>query len=59
MAGFALEGDQVEALELGRDPPPALARLALGDADEQQRDHVRADAVLEAVEDRPEAEVCP
>jgi hypothetical protein len=35
-AGSALEGDLVEALQLGCDPAPALAGGAFGDADEEQ-----------------------
>ena len=46
--------------EFERDPPPGLAGLAFGDADQQQREpaeqDVRADAVLEAVEDGPQLE---
>ena len=37
-AGRALQGDEVEALQLGRDPPPALAGGAFSDADQQQRE---------------------
>jgi hypothetical protein len=55
-AGGAGEGDEVQAAKLERDAPPRVAGLAFGDADEQQRQpgqqHVGADAVLEAVEDR-------
>ena len=44
--------------ELERDPPPGVVGLAFGDADQQQREpgeqHVRADAVLEVVEDWPQ-----
>ena len=47
-------------MQLGGDPPPALAGAAFGDADQQQRepadDHVGVDAVLEPVEDRPQLE---
>ena len=54
-AGLALEGDEVESLQFGRDPSPALAALAFGDPDQQQRepadDDVGADAVFEPVED--------
>ena len=54
-AGGAGEGDEVQAAEFERDPPPGLAGLAFGDADQQQREpgeqDVRADAVLEAVKD--------
>ena len=57
-AGGAGEGDEVQAYEFCRDPPPGAAGLALGDVDEQQREpgeqDVRADAVLESVEDRPQ-----
>jgi len=34
-AGGAAERDEVQAAEFERDPPPAVAGLALGDADEQ------------------------
>ncbi len=55
-----LEGDEVQALEFERDPPPGLFGLAFGDADEQQREpadqDVRADAVLEAVKDGAQLE---
>ncbi len=61
LAGGALEGDEVEALELAAEVAPGLAGLALAEADEQQREpadqDVRADALLEAVEDRAQAEV--
>jgi hypothetical protein len=54
------EGDEVQALELERDPAPGLAGLAFADADQQQREpadqHVCADAVLEAVKDGPQFE---
>ena len=57
-AGRAFERDEVEALQLGRDPPPALPGRAFGDSDQQQRepadDHVGVDAVLEPVEDGKE-----
>lgn len=59
-AGGAAERDLVKARELEVDPPPGLISLALGDADQQQREpadqHVRADVVLEAVEHRAELE---
>ena len=59
-AGRALQGDEVEALQLGRDPPPALAGGAFSDADQQQRepadDDVRADALLEPMEDGAQLE---
>jgi hypothetical protein len=59
-AGGAGEGDELQALEFERDPAPGLVGLALGDADQEQREpaeqDVRADAVLEAVEDGPELE---
>jgi len=57
-AGGTFERDEVEALQLGRDPSPAVAALAFGDPDQEQRepadDHVRVDAVLEPVEDGPQ-----
>ena len=56
-AGAAGEGDRVDPAELGGDAPPGQPGAAFGDADEQQREpaeqDVGADAVLEAVEDRP------
>jgi hypothetical protein len=59
-AGGALQGDEVEALQLGRDPPPALVGGAFGDPDQQQGepadDDVGVDAVLEAVEDGAQLE---
>src|SRR5215210_7156399 len=60
LAGGAGEGDEVEALELAAEVAPGLVGLALADADEQQREpadqDVRADALLEAVEDRAQAQ---
>src|SRR3954468_6437172 len=54
------EGDEVQASEFERDSSPGVAGLALADADQQQRQpadqHVRADAVLEAVKDRAQFE---
>ena len=54
------EGDEVQALQFERDPPPGLAGLAFADADQQQREpadqDVRADAVLEAVKDGSQLE---
>lgn len=35
-AGLALEGDELQALQLGGDPPPALAGSAFGDPDQQE-----------------------
>ncbi len=35
-AGRSLQGDEVEALQLGRDPPPALVGSSLGDPDQEQ-----------------------
>jgi hypothetical protein len=55
-AGGPGERDELQPLELGAKPPPAAAGLALGNADEQERepaDHdVGADPLLQAVEDR-------
>jgi hypothetical protein len=54
-AGGAGEGDEVQTAEFERGAPPGLVGVALGDADQQQREpgeqYVRADAVLEAVKD--------
>ena len=59
-AGRAGERDEVQALQLERDPSPGLAGLAFGDADQQQGEpaeqDVGADAVFEAVEDRAQLE---
>jgi hypothetical protein len=59
-AGGALQGDEVEALQLGRDPPPAFACGAFGDPDQQQGeradDDVGADSVFESVEDGAQLE---
>jgi hypothetical protein len=59
-AGGAVEGDEGQSLQLGRDPPPALIGGALGDPDQQEGepadDDVRLDAVLEPVEDGAQLE---
>jgi hypothetical protein len=59
-AGGTLQSDEVESLQLGCDPPPALIGGAFGDPDQQQGepadDDVRLDAVLEPVEDRAQLE---
>jgi hypothetical protein len=61
-AGGALQGDEVEPLQLGCDPRPALAGGALGDPDQEEGepadDDVRLDAVLEPVEDGAQLECC-
>ena len=60
LPGGAGEGDEVEAFELAAEVAPGVAGLALAEADEQQREpadqDVRADAVLEAVEDGAQAQ---
>src|SRR5439155_4424381 len=60
VAGGAGEGDEVQALEFAAQVAPGVAGLALCEADQQQRQpadqDVRADAVLEAVEDRAQAQ---
>ena len=52
-AGGAGERDEVKSAELERDPSPGQLGLAFGDPDEKEceprEQHVRADAVLEAV----------
>jgi hypothetical protein len=57
-AGGAGEGDEVQPLEFEGDASPRVAGLALGDADQEQREpgeqDVRADPVLVAVEDGPQ-----
>jgi hypothetical protein len=59
-AGGAFQRDEVETLQLGRDPPPALVGRALGDPDQEQGepadDDVGPDAVLEPVEDGAQLE---
>jgi hypothetical protein len=49
LAGDALEGDEVQALELAAQVAPGVVGLALCEADEQQRQpadqDVRADAL--------------
>jgi hypothetical protein len=60
LAGGAGERDEVEAFELAAQVAPGVAGLAFAEADEQQREpadqDVRADALLEAVEDRAQAQ---
>ncbi len=59
-AGRTAEGDELEALQLPCDLPPATGALALADADQEQGEpadqHVGADTVLEAVEDGSQGE---
>jgi hypothetical protein len=61
-AGGALRCDEVEPLQLGCDPPPALPGGAFGDPDQEEGepadDDVRLDAVLEPVEDGAQLECC-
>ena len=61
-AGGAFQRDEVESLQLDRDPSPGLAGRAFGDPDQQQGepadDDVGADAVFEAVEDGSQLECC-
>ena len=59
-SGGAAQLDGVDAAKLGRDLAPGRLRPPLGDSDEQEgepaQQDVRADAVFEAVEDRPQKE---
>jgi hypothetical protein len=61
-AGGAVQGDGVEPLQLGCDPPPALAGGAFGDPDQEEGepadDDVRLDAALEPVGDGAQLEGC-
>jgi hypothetical protein len=60
-AGWAGEGDLGDSPELPVDVSPGFAAAAFGDPGQQQRqpadEDMRADAVLEAVEDRPEQQL--